>query len=45
MTLLTPTMRDIGGRPPQTLCGLPQLQLTLVPGSYREFIFRPLTLL
>lgn len=45
MTLLTPTMRDIGGRPPQALCGLPQLQLTLVPGGYREFIFRPLTLL
>lgn len=45
MTLLTPTMRDIGGRPPQARRGLPQLQLTLVPGSYREFVFRSLTLL
>ncbi len=25
MTLFTPTMRDMGGRPPQALCGLSQL--------------------
>ena len=29
MTLFTPTMRDIGGRPPQALWGLAQLQRSM----------------